>query len=163
MNKTLIIIIFVIISLILVVLQSTILSPRDLGFLSPDLNLILIITLALLSGLKGGTILAFGNGYMLDILSGNFIGVNTLSRLSVFAIIRSTTDNVYYHRIPILFLAIFFSTIFSWAFIWIVFKFNSDVEIHNSFGEILKNGLVNVMVGLPLFLLIKKFYERVQK
>jgi len=163
MNKTFTIIFFVIISLILIFIQSTILSPRNLGYLSPDLNLILIIALALLSGFKGGTILAFGNGYMLDILSGNLLGVNTLSRLSVFAIIRSTANNVYYHRIPMLFLAIFAGTIFSWGFIWIVIKLNSNVEIHNSIGDILKNGLVNTIVGLPLFFIIKKFHERVQK
>jgi len=163
MNKTFTIIFFIILSLILIVVQSTILSPKNLGFLSPDLNLILIIALALLTGFKGGTILAFGNGYMMDILSGNLMGVNTLSRLSIFAIIRSTNENVYYHRIPVLFLAIFLSTIFLWVFIWIVIKFNSDVEVHNSFSEIFKNGLVNTVVGIPLFFLIKKFYERVQK
>ena len=163
MNRILSLSSLVVISIIFLVLQSTLLSPKNLGALSPDLNLIIIIILALLIGVKGGSVLALGNGYMLDVLSGNLIGVNTLSRLSVFAVIRGSKENVYYHRIPALSLAIFLSTILSWGFIWVVFKINPEIGFGISFKDIIKQGIVNTLVGLPLFLVIKTFHERVQK
>jgi rod shape-determining protein MreD len=163
MNKAASITLLVILSLVFLVFQSTLLSPKNLGIYSPDLNLILIIIISLLSGFKGGSILALGNGYFLDVLSGNLLGVNTISRLSVYALIRSTSENIYYNRIAVISLVIFLSTIVLWCFTWVVVKINSEIQFNISLHEILKQGSVNTVVGLPLYFLIKKLYERVQK
>jgi rod shape-determining protein MreD len=163
MNKIFSYVFLVILSIFGILLQTTLLSPIHFGIYSPDLNLILIVIIALLCGLKEGTILTIGNGYIMDVLSGNLLGVNTLSRLSVFAIVHSITDNVYINRTPSLALAFFFSTVFSWGFMWVVIKINPSAFFGFSLLDILKQGFVNTMLGIPLFFIIKKYYERVQK
>jgi len=60
-------------------------------------------------------------------------------------------------------LEIFLSTIFSWFFIWIVIKINSDIDFSISLNELLIQGAINTIIGLPVYLMIKKIHERVQK
>ena len=161
MNKIFAFIFLVILSALFILLQTTLLSPIHFGIYSPDLNLILIVIIALLCGLKEGTLLAIGNGYMMDVLSGNLLGVNTLSRLSVFAIVHSITDNVFINRVPSLVLAFFFSTLFSWGFMWVVININPGSPFGYSLIDILKQGIVNTFLGIPLFFFVKKYYERI--
>ncbi len=163
MNNAITAIFFTSLSVLLIVLQSTLFSPIKIGSFSPDFNLILIIIIAMLSDVKGGSIFALGNGYLMDVLSGGLMGVNMLSRLSVYAAIRGSMNNVYYHQIPVLLIVIFLCTIFSWLFIWIVIKINSDIDFSFSLGVLLKQGAINTIIGLPLYLMIKKIYERIQK
>lgn len=163
MTKAITTILFVSLSLLFIVLQSTLLAPIKLGSFSPDLNLILVISIAMLSDVKGGSILALGNGYLMDVLSGGLAGVHTLSRLSIYAAIQGTTNNLYYQRIPALSILIFLSTIFSWGFIWIVIKINSDIDFSISLNELLIQGAINTIIGLPIYLMIKKINERIQK
>lgn len=163
MNNTVTAIFFTSLSLLFIVLQSTLLAPIKIGSFSPDFNLILIIIIAMLSDVKGGSMFALGNGYLMDVLSGGLMGVNTLSRLSIYAAIRGTTSNVYYQQIPVVLIVIFLSTIFSWLFIWVVIKINSDIDFSVSLNVILRQGAINTLVGLPLYLVIKKIHERIQE
>jgi len=163
MNNAITAIFFISLSLLFIVLQSTLLAPIKIGSFSPDFNLILIIIIAMLSDVKGGSIFALGNGYLMDVLSGGLIGVNALSRLSIYAAIRGTTNNIYYQQIPVLLIVIFLSTIFSWFFIWVVIKTNSEIDLSVSLYVILKQGAINTLIGLPLYLMIKKIHERIQK
>jgi rod shape-determining protein MreD len=163
MNNAITSIFFISLSLLFIVLQSTLLAPIKIGSFSPDFNLILIIIIAMLSDVKGGSVFALGNGYLMDVLSGGLMGVNTLSRLSIYAAIRGTANNVYYKQIPVVLVVIFLSTIFSWFFIWVVFKINSDIDFIVSFNVILKQGAINTLIGLPLYLMIKKLHERIQE
>jgi rod shape-determining protein MreD len=163
MNNTITAVFFTAISLLFIVLQSTLFAPIKIGSFSPDFNLILIIIIAMLSDVKGGSIFALGNGYLMDVLSGGLMGPNTLSRLSIYAAIRGTTNNVYYQRFPVVLIVIFLSTIFSWFFIWIVIKINSNIDFSVSLIVILKQGAINTIIGLPLYLMIKKIHERIQK
>ena len=161
MSKIFSFVFLVTLSVLLILLQTTLLSPIHFGIYSPDLNLILIVIIALLCGLKEGTILAIGNGYMMDVLSGNLLGVNTLSRLSVFAIVHSITDNVFINRVPSLVLAFYFSTLLSWGFVWVVVNINPGSSFGYSLVDILKQGIVNTFLGIPLFFIVKKYYERI--
>ena len=161
MSKIFSFVFLVTLSVLLILLQTTLLSPIHFGIYSPDLNLILIVIIALLCGLKEGTILAIGNGYMMDVLSGNLLGVNTLSRLSVFAIVHSITDNVFINRVPSLVLAFYFSTLLSWGFVWVVVNINPGSSFGYSLIDILKQGIVNTFLGIPLFFIVKKYYERI--
>ena len=163
MNNAITVIFFIFLSMLFIVIQSTLLAPIKIGSFSPDFNLILIIIIAMLSDVKGGSIFALGNGYLMDVLSGGLMGVNTLSRLSIYAAIRGTTNNVYYHQIPVLLVVLFLSTIFSWFFIWVVIKLNSDIDFSVSLNVILKQGAINTLVGVPIYLMIKKIHERIQE
>ena len=98
MNKYLSIIFLVLLSVTFITIQTTLLSPRNLGFYFPDLNLILIVFLAIFSEIRGGFFLALGNGYMMDVLSGNLPGTFTLSRLSAYLLVRNGSNHVYLRK-----------------------------------------------------------------
>jgi rod shape-determining protein MreD len=157
------IIFFILLSFIFIILQSTILCPANRSFFYPDLNLILILFLAIFSGTRGNTIIAIGNGYMMDVLSGYTIGVHTLSRLSVFAIVRSTCERVYSQSRIVQAFTILSSTLFSWGFVWIIVRMKTDLDFGISLSGVVVQAIVNTLVGLPLFWMIKKLYARVQK
>ena len=161
MNKVISIAFLILLSLIFIILQSTLFSPRNLGIFRPDLNLIWIIFLSLFSGVRGSAIIALGNGYMMDVLSGHMFGIYTLSRISVFAILKGFSMNVYSQSRVMQGIAIFFGTIFAWSFIWAVLEIKSNLEFSVSFVGVLVQSVVNTTVGIPLFWVIKRLYAQI--
>ena len=160
MNRLYQIIVFVLLSFLFVILQSTLFSPKHLGIFYPDLNLIFVVFLGLFSEVRGSAIIALGNGFMMDVLSGNLIGLYSLSRLSLFLVLKGLSTHIYAQSRITQVIGLFCSTLFSWGFIWIGLKMRTDFRI--SFGEIMAQSFVNTIVGLPLFWLIKNLYARVQ-
>ena len=163
MNKTLTYVSLILISILLITLQSTLLSPGRGGYLFPDLNLIFIVFLAVYAETKGGFLLAAGNGYMMDVLSGNLPGTFTISRLSAYLLVRTSSQHVYLRKIIVQGLVIFVTTIFTWTFIMTIIRIKSDAGFHISFGEIVLQGLVNSAVGVPLFWAAGRMHARLQK
>ena len=163
MNKTITVLSLILISIVFITLQSTLLSPRNTGYLFPDLNLILIVFLAIYSETKGSFLLAAGNGYMMDVLSGNLPGTFTISRLSAYLLVRTSSNHVYLKKIIVQGLVIFFTTIFTWAFILSIIKIKSNSGFQLSFNKILIQGLINTTVGVPLFMAAKRVHARFQK
>ncbi|HEY7535560.1 MAG TPA: rod shape-determining protein MreD [Thermodesulfobacteriota bacterium] len=160
MNRLYDILLFTLVSFIFIILQSTLFSPKHLGVFFPDLNLILVVFLGLFSEVRGGAIIALGNGFMMDVLSGNVIGLYSLSRLSLYLILRGLSTHIYTQSRLTQASALFFSTLFSWCFIWIGLKIRTDFRI--SLGDIMAQSFVNTLTGIPLFLIIHKLYARVQ-
>lgn len=163
MNKTLTIISLVLVSLLLITLQTTLLSPGKGGYLFPDLNLIFIVFLAVYAETKGGFLLAAGNGYMMDVLSGNLPGTFTISRLSAYLLVRTSSNHVYLKKFIVQGLVIFITTIFTWTFIMTIIRIKSNAGFHLTFGEIILQGLVNSVVGVPLFWAAGRMHARLQK
>ena len=95
MNKYLSIVFLVLVSIVFITIQTTLLSPKNLNYYYPDLNLILIVFLGIYSEIRGGFFLALGNGILMDVLSGNLPGTFTLSRLSAYLLVRSGSNHVY--------------------------------------------------------------------
>ena len=163
MNKYLSIIFFVFLSVIFISIQTTLLSSRNLGYFSPDLNLILIVFLAIFSGIRGGFFLALGNGYMMDVLSGNLPGTFMISRLSAYLLVRSGSNHVYLRKALVQGLVIFFATIFTWIFILAIITIKKDNSFDITAKSILIQGIVNALVGIPIFWMIHKVNARFQK
>lgn len=161
MNKILSVAFLILLSFVFIILQSTILSPRHLGIFRPDLNLIWIIFLSLFSQVRGSAIIALGNGYMMDVLSGHMFGIYTLSRISVFAILKGFSMNVYSQSRIMQGIAIFFGTLFAWGFIWAVLEIKSSLEFSVSFVSVFVQSVVNTMIGIPLFWVIKRLYAQI--
>lgn len=161
MSKILSVAFLVLLSFVFIIFQSTVLSPRHLGVFRPDLNLIWIIFLSLFSGVRGSAIIALGNGYMMDVLSGHMFGIYTLSRISVFAILKGFSMNVYSQSRIMQAIAIFFGTLFAWGFIWAVFEIRSSLEFSVSFVGVLVQGVVNTTIGIPLFWAVKRLYAQI--
>jgi rod shape-determining protein MreD len=163
MNKTVTFVSLLLVSVLIITVQSTLLSPRNAGHLIPDLNLIFIVFLAVYSETRGGFLLAAGNGYMMDVLSGNLPGTFTISRLSAYILVRTSSNHVYLKKALVLGLVIFLSTIFTWTFILTIIRIKSDAGFQLSFGDIILQGLVNSVVGVPLFWAAGRIHARFQK
>jgi rod shape-determining protein MreD len=163
MNKTLSFVSLIIVSIVLITVQTTLLSPRAVGPLFPDLNLIFIVFLAVFSEMRGSMLIAAGNGYMMDVLSGNFPGTFTISRLSAYLLVRNSSDHVYLKKMLILGLVIFIATIFTWTFIFTIIRIKSDAAFEVSFSDVVIHGVINTIVGVPLFWAANKIHARLQK
>ena len=163
MNRTVNVIVLILISILFITLQSTVLSPANRSFFFPDLNLILIVFLAIYTETRGSFLLAAGNGYMMDVLSGNLPGTFTISRLSAYLLVRTSSNHVYLKKIVVQGMVIFFATIFTWAFILSIIKIRSNSGLQISISEVLIQGLVNTVVGVPLFIAAKRVHARFQK
>lgn len=160
MNRVYDILLFAFLSFIFIIVQSTLFSPKNLGVFYPDLNLILVVFLGLFSEARGSAIIALVNGFMMDVLSGNVIGLYSLSRLSLYLVLRGLSTHIYARSKLTQACALFLSTLFSWGFIWIGLKIRTDFKI--SFGDIMAQGFVNTLTGIPLFWIIHKLYAKVQ-
>ena len=163
MNKTVTFVSLLLVSVLIITVQSTLLSPRIAGYLFPDLNLIFIVFLAVYSETKGSFLLAAGNGYMMDVLSGNLPGTFTISRLSAYLLVRTSSNHVYLKKALVLGLVIFLSTVFTWTFILTIIRIKSDAGFQLSFSDIILQGLVNSVVGVPLFWAAGRIHARFQK
>ncbi|GIW48296.1 MAG: hypothetical protein KatS3mg078_2173 [Deltaproteobacteria bacterium] len=164
MSKSLVFaLIYILISFALIILQSTFLAPRRLGVLSPDFNLIMTLFPAIYQGIKGGTALALANCYIMDVMSGNAIGVHILSRMGVFVIIHRISNNVYHRNSIIQALLLFTGTLASWGFIYTVILMETEFDFQVSLGKVIVQGISNSTVGLLIFQLLDKINERVQR
>lgn len=164
MNRVLPVIFLILLSLLFIVLQSTFFSPIHFGHaFYPDLNLVLIVFLGLFSDLRRGAIIAIGNGYMMDVLSGYVIGIHSLSRLSVFVILKGISQHIYSQSRITQAMAVLFATLFLWGFIWVSLRLKTDdLEFGISLGDVMTQGVVNTVVGLPVFWIINGLYAKVQ-
>jgi rod shape-determining protein MreD len=163
LSKTLSYVLLILVSIVLITVQTTILSPRKGGFLFPDLNLIFIVFLAVYSEMRGSFLIAAGNGYMMDVLSGNLPGTFTISRLSAYLLVRTSSNHVYLKKIIVLGLVIFLTSIFTWTFIFTIIRIKSDAGFEASFGDVITQGLINSVVGVPLFWAADRIHARFQK
>lgn len=163
MNKYLSVIFIVFLSVIFITIQTTLLSPRNLGHFYPDLNLILIVFLAIFSEIRGGFFLTLGNGYMMDVLSGNLPGTFTISRLSAYLLVRNGSNHVYLRKALVQGFVIFFATIFTWIFILTIITIKKDSSFDITAKSVLIQGIVNALVGIPIFWMIHKVNARFQK
>jgi len=163
MNKYVSIIFFVLLSVVFITIQTTLLSPQHLGYYYPDLNLILIVYLGIYSETRGGFFLALGNGYLMDVLSGNLPGTFTISRLSAYLLVRSGSSHVFLRKAFVQGTVIFFATIFTWIFILTIIKIKKDSGFDITAKSILIQGIVNALVGIPIFWMIHRINARFQK
>lgn len=162
MNRLLSVVFLILLSIVFMMLQTTLFSPNRTGVFYPDLNLILIVFLSLFYEPGWGAILALGNAYMMDVLSGCLFGIHTLSRFAVFTLLRGLSDNLYSQSKSTQAVAILFGTVFSWSFIWAVLKARTDTGFGISVGLVMTQGIINTLLGLPIFWMIKRSYARVQ-
>ena len=162
MNNYIYCVSIILLSIIFISIQSTLFSPLHAGYLFPDLNLILIVFLSLRPGVKANIVMATGNGYLMDVLSGNLPGTFTISRHSSYLLIRTGSVHIYLKKYLTQAAVVFSATIFSWTFIYVVFKINGEAYFTLTFSEIITQAVVNTLVGVPLIWMIGKAYAKLQ-
>ncbi len=68
------------ITLVLITLQTTIVTFTSIANIIPDVMLIWIVTIAITQGQIPATVYGFGIGLILDLVSGQFLGLSALSK-----------------------------------------------------------------------------------
>lgn len=74
----------VLVTLFVILIQSTIISRIDISNLKPDITVILIVFLGFNVGFNQGMILSFLSGYLMDLLSGSPSGFFSLIKTAGF-------------------------------------------------------------------------------
>jgi len=163
MNKSVTFIVLLIVSILINILQATIFAPSTGQYFSPDLNLIFIIFIAVSKDLRFGLVLAILNGFLLDVMSGYTLGINTLSRLSLYLILRSSSNHFDYESYTPVFISLFLGTLYVWAFIWFILLLKSVSDLKLNTNVIIYQATINSAVGIFLFHIKNKIYATIQK
>ena len=151
MSKALTFVILIIISFVINILDATILSPSAHNYFLPDLNLIFVIYISINRGLPYGILIVLLNGYMMDLTSGYMLGINTFSRLSLFIILRSSSDHFDFENIMPKVIALFFGTIYVWLFLWTIILLKSASDLKIGVNMILQQAVINTLIGILIF------------
>lgn len=89
------ILLFTLVAIAALLLQTTVLPQALLGRASPDLVLIVCVYLALYRHSAGGAAAAFGLGYLQDAFSGSAMGLNAFGMSLVFVFIALTSRRLW--------------------------------------------------------------------
>lgn len=163
MNKFLTVLSLVIVSFIILIIQTTFLSPEPGSYLFPDLNLIFIIYLAIRKDIPAAIIIVILNGYLMDAMSGYTLGVHTFSRLITYLIVRNSASKVDYENVSLQFLVFFAGTVLTWLFVWLIFKTKFSYEPVITLEVIINQATINCIVGVILTYLTDYSYAKLQK
>lgn len=163
MNKALTFIILIILTFIINILDVTLPSPSTNNHYFPDLNLIFIIYISINRNLPFGILIVLLNGYIMDLMSGYMLGINTFSRLSLFIILRSSSDHFNFENIMPKLFALFFGTIYVWLFLWSIILLKSVNDLKVGFSMILHQAVINSLIGILIFQFSYRIYAEIQK
>lgn len=163
MNRYLVISSLIVISFVLLLVQTTVLSPDSGTHLYPDLNLILIVLLAIRKDVPGALLIVILNGYLMDAMSGYTLGVHTFSRLITYLIIKNSAGKVNYEHISLQFIVFFAGTIMAWLFVWLIFKVKFSYDPVITLEVIINQATINCIVGVVTNYLVNSFYAKLQK
>jgi rod shape-determining protein MreD len=143
---------------LLIVLQVSLFAFLPLGEARPDLLFFLILFLAIESGTLGSAILVFFLGYLLDLVSASFFGLNTLLASLAFFSVSWISSRVDSRHLPFQAAAL---AVFSvaeilcfWFWPWLL---NPGAELPAGlFSALVLRTLGNLVFGLPI---LKLFYR----
>ncbi len=163
MNKSLHFIYYILVSIILIIVQTAILTPRLMGLFSPDLNLILIIYLSINPKISNAFILVVLNGLLMDFFSGNTLGLHTLTRIIVYIFLRNSVSKFDFKETPPQVFALLIATTFFWALIFLILKVKSIESFTISLNLIIHQATINTLVGIFLIKFFRKIDAKFQK
>ena len=156
---------FPVVCFISIVLQTTLLSSKNLGSFQPDLNLVLAVFIGLFIGGGVGFIYALWNGFLIDVFSGYMLGAFSLSRLSLFFVLRSLSDYMYVRGKVAQGTSIYLGTLFSLGFTWLALEMvaSQASSVDFSLMHLAIQAFINTILGIPIFQIFEKVYARVQE
>ena len=110
-----------ILGILFLIVQTTWLTFSPIRWIRPDIVLILTLYLGLSYPPISGGILAFFMGYLMDLFSGNVLGLYSLSRPLIFYIAQIFKGRFYLERFLSQFLFVFFSALVEGFLLLILF------------------------------------------
>ena len=147
-------------SFLFIVIQTSVISTSSLGKFTPDLNLILIICLAIRTEIPYLFTLAMLNGFLMDVFSAGALGLYTVTRFTVFLTLRVSMHNLNYNsrNSLLLLLALFTGTLLMHLLLLILLLLRQDSGqvAFLSFELAFYQAIINTVVGIPIIMLLRK-------
>lgn len=147
-------------SFLFIITQTSVIPTSSLGKFTPDLNLIIIIFLAVRTEIPYPFTLAVLNGFLMDVFSAGTWGLHTVTRFAVFLALRTGARNLNYDRNHPLFfsLALFTGTLLMHLLLLalLLLKQDSEQAAFLSVELALYQAIINTVVGVPIIMLLKK-------
>lgn len=151
---------YLFLSFLLIITQISVIPSTSLGKFTPDLNLIIIICLTLRTQVPYPFVLALVNGFLMDIFSAGDWGLHTITRFSMFLILRVSLHNINYDRNHPIFtsLAFFAGTLLMHLLLLVLLllKQDSGQMAFLSLELALYQAIINTVVGVPIITLLRK-------
>jgi len=151
---------YLFLSFLLIIIQTSVIPATSLGKFTPDLNLIIIICLAVRAEIPYPFTLATLNGFLMDMFSAGTLGLHTVTRFAVFLILRLSLHNINYDRNHpfLLSLAFFTGTLVMHLILLVLLLFKQDsgqaaiLSLELAFYQ----AIINTIVGVPMTMLLRK-------
>jgi len=157
------IILYIILIFTFVTAQVTLLNFVSIFVVTPNLVIILIVSISLLEGRTHGAMIGFFSGLCLDAVIGVALGYHALIGMLLGILLGNINKRFFKENFFVMALCTFISTIlFESAIIFTAFLFNSEVDILLTFKTIvLSEALVNSVLGLIIFFVIVKINRKI--
>lgn len=148
----------IIVILFIFLIQNSIVPYLKIFGIQPDILLIVIISFAFLEGPNYGSVNGFFGGLFQDLLSIKGFGIGMFSRTLVGYGSGMLEKTVFSENRMIVAPAIAAATIVSHILYgWLAFLFATEASV-NLFSYTLPQALYNAVIGIPIFIVLEKFW-----
>ena len=156
-------VVFMIVGLVLIVLQTTVLQVLPGGFGRPDLVFLLVGFAAYRFAWMQGIALSFTVGWLFDVLVSIDLGFYPLQCLMVFCCLKLFTSNspvkASAYEIPLVGVSYFLLQVLIFIFTSVS---SSEGMPDWSWGEVVRSTLLLIVAAIPVFLLLNSLYESME-
>lgn len=155
--------VFMIVGVLLIVLQTTVLQVLPGVFGRPDLVYLLVAFAAYRFAWLQGILLSFTVGWVFDVLVGINLGIYPLQCLLVFSCLKLATSNspvkASAYEIPLVGVSYFLMQMLVFLFTSITYSASLPLW---SWGEVVRETLLLILACIPFFLLFNSLYEALE-
>lgn len=155
-------IVFLILVLFAILLQSTLFNFLQVAGVKPDLVLLLVVFNSFLRGSREGAFLGFLAGLFLDIFTGNYIGMNALSKMLIGYLVGLAEARFYKESVIIASIVTFMAGILNLLAVYVLmFYVNIEVSPYYALPQVVLPAAVYTTLLVPLT--FWKFYSSNEK
>ena len=153
---------YIFISILLVIIQTTVIRLLSLEGITPDILAIWIVYLALKQGQVKAMVWGFCIGLLLDFVTGNFIGLSALTKTlcGFFAGYFFNENKTHFTLSSYRFLiVVFFASLFQNVIYFIIFTRGTEIGLLNAiFGFGIATTLYTATLALlPMFIFARRY------
>lgn len=151
-------ILFILVAVAALLLQTSVLPQALLGRASPDLLLIVCVYLALYRHSVGGALGAFSLGYLQDAFSGSVIGLNAFGMSLVYAAIYLTSRRMWVGNTLSLVVLVFLASIIKTTAILVLVGLFISVDGlgRTIFGYLFTDAVLAAALSPPVFAVLAR-------
>lgn len=154
----------------LIVLQTTVFEQFKIAGVKPNLVLVFVVSVALLSGNIEGAITGFFAGFALDLSGGKIIGLYSLLSMYAGFICGSLNKRIYRENILVIIFFTFIASIFYEFLVYFVNTINT-ISFYGNFESsflrpllrvILPEAFYNSIIAIPIHAAMSKISQKIR-